>query len=87
MSRITWGLWYWPAGLIAVSLLFVPAELFALATNSLNTLSDYSYYELGMQTALGRFALHHTVAWWASLVAWLLFVVVITGHIWWRQPG
>lgn len=84
---ITWGLWYWPMGLIITSLLFLPAEIFALATNSLNTLSDYSYYELHMQTAAGRITNIHTIAWWGSLVAWLLFVVVITGHIWLRNPA
>lgn len=84
---ITWGLWYWPTGLIITSLLFLPAEIFALATNSLNTLSDYSYYELHMQTAAGRITNIHTVAWWGSLIAWLLFVVVITGHIWLRNPS
>jgi hypothetical protein len=26
----------------------------------------------------------HSVAWWASVIAWLLFVGVITYHIWWR---
>jgi hypothetical protein len=62
---ITWGLWYWPTGLVITSLLFFPAEVYALFTNSLNTLSDYSYYELHMQTATGRITNIHTIAWWA----------------------
>lgn len=80
--RGSWGNVYWPAGLAIVSLIFTPAELFALITNPANTLSDYCWRELGVTRAFELSA--HGVAWWASLIAWLLFVVVITGHIWWQ---
>ena len=83
VRNITWGGWYWPAGLSIASLLFVPAEIFALLTNSANTLSDYCWAELHVNPHLTV----HTSAWWASIVAWVLFVAVITGHIWFRAPG
>lgn len=79
-----WGFWYWPRFLIAVSVLFLGPELYAVATNSANTLSDYSWTELGIGNAV-QFRHVHTAAWWLSLAAWVLFVVVITAHIWWRQ--
>lgn len=78
-----WGNWYWPAGLSVLSLLFVPAELFALLTDPNNTLSDYCWRELGISKALEVSV--HGAAWWASLIAWLVFVVIITLHIWWRS--
>jgi hypothetical protein len=82
-ATVMWGNWYWPAGLCVLSALFVPPELFALLTNPANTLSDYCWRELGVSRAMEISA--HGAAWWASLVAWLLFVAVITAHIWWRQ--
>ena len=54
-------------------------ELIAIVTNSANTLSDYAWNEL----RVGSIPLH-TVAWYISLAVWLMFVVVITAHIWWR---
>ena len=81
--RPTWGRLYWPLALAATSLLFFPAELTALFTNSVNTLSDYSWYELHVSPGFTV----HTIAWYASFISWLLFVAVITGHIWFRAPG
>jgi len=78
-----WGNWYWPAWLSAMSLLFIPAELFALLTDPANTLSDYCWRELGISRATEITI--HGAAWWASLIAWLVFVGLITAHIWWRQ--
>lgn len=82
--RPTWGLLYWPFFMSTVSLLFLPAELIALFTNSVNTLSDYSWYELGVN---GRMIPSHPIPWGLSFIGWVLFVVVITGHIWFRSPG
>lgn len=76
-----WGKYYWPLFLIITSGLFLGPELLALATNSGNTLSEYSWNELGVR----GFAHVHTMAWWFSLIAWLMFVVVITVHIWWKR--
>lgn len=78
-----WGNWYWPIGLCVMSALFVPAELFALLTGARNTLSDYCWRELGVSKALELSG--HGAAWWASLTSWLLFVVIITLHIWYRS--
>lgn len=77
---ITWGMIYWPVGLAVVSLLFLPAELYALFTNTANTLSWYCWHELNVTRALTFDA--HGAAWWLSLTAWIVFTVVITLHIW-----
>lgn len=79
-----WGYTYWPIGLIAAAVAFLVPELYALLTNAGNTLSDYCWHELGISAAKGHGI--HTAAWWLSLAAWLLFTVVITGHIWFRVP-
>jgi hypothetical protein len=90
-SIITWGFWYWPMALtiaaVVLGVLFFPAEIYAIATNHGNTLSDFSRYELGVQTALGKQTIIHTVAWWSSFVIWLGFVSWITLHIWFDMLG
>lgn len=78
-----WGYAYWPKYLIVGSLFVLVPELYALFTNPKNTLSEYCWRELNVRVAWG--AGQHTAAWWLSLAAWLLFVVAITGHIWWRS--
>lgn len=80
---MTWGLAYWPSFLTVASAFFLVPELFALATSAQNTLSDYCWRELNVNMTFGHGP--HTVAWWASIAAWLLFVIVITLHIWWRS--
>lgn len=79
-----WGYVYWPWWLAVVSVAFLGPEVFALATNVKSTLSYYCWHELHMDIALSPDV--HGMAWWNSLLAWLLFTVVITAHIWWRQP-
>ncbi len=79
----SWGLYYWPFFLILGSLLFLIPELIALFTNATNTLSGYTWRELNVHG--GMHLNQHTVAWWLSLAAWLVFVVVITIHIWWKS--
>ena len=80
----TWGLIYWPTFLTVTGLLFLPAELFALFFNQVqNTLSDYCWHELDVTRALTFDA--HGVAWWVSLIMWVMFVVAITLHIWYRS--
>lgn len=79
---ITWGMVYWPVGLCVVSLLFILAELYALFTNGANTLSWFCWHELNVSTALHFQPVAHHAAWWLSLVAWVIFTVVITLHIW-----
>lgn len=77
----TWGREYWPVFLIVTSLLFLAGELTALATNARNTLSDYSWFELHLRPGISV----HSMAWYLSFTGWLLFVVVITWHIWFRS--
>lgn len=75
-----WGRVYWPvAMLVAFIGMFGIPEIIAIVTNSANTLSNYAWDEL----RVGSIPLH-TAAWYVSLAGWLLFVVVITMHIWWR---
>lgn len=76
--KLTWGKYYWPYFLILVSTIFGVPELIALFTNVKNTLSDYARLELNVSSTMSV----HTLAWYLSLSAWLLFVVVITFHIW-----
>lgn len=82
MDRITWGLVYWPKYLIVASVFFLVPETYAFFTNADNTLSDFAWRELGIGGTINQ---HHS-AWWFSLVAWIMFAVVITGHIWFRTP-
>ena len=79
---ITWGREYWPAFLTVTSLSFAIPELIALFTNVKNTLSDYSWAELGI---VNNHIPVHSVAWIISLTAWVLFVFIITAHIWFGQ--
>lgn len=77
-SVITWGRWYWPAYFAVVAVGFLPAEIYALITNVWNTLSYFAWHEMG----IGGTYSPHTPGWWISLIAWCLFTVVITAHIW-----
>ena len=79
---MTWGKYYWPYFMILTVLLFGVPELIAIISgNVANTLSDYSWDQLDVH----GFTHVHDIAWFASLGVWLLFVVVITAHIWWRS--
>jgi hypothetical protein len=78
----TWGNTYWPWFLTAVSVFLLVPELFALLTNTLNTLSWYAWNKLDLSVSVNQGM--DTVAWWGSLIVWVLFVIVITGHIWWK---
>jgi Trk-type K+ transport system membrane component len=77
-----WGIIYWPVFLSVVSALFLIPELIALFTNAANTLSVYAWRELNITMISGHGP--HTLAWWLSLISWLLFTVIITAHIWWH---
>lgn len=80
---MTWGKYYWPYFLILSSVLFLIPEIIGLITNASNTLSEYCWRELNVHSGLHLD--QHGIAWWLSLVAWLLFVVVITAHIWYKS--
>lgn len=83
MYDIGWGKIYWPIFLIVISVLFLPAEIYALVTNTANTLSIYCWQELDVTRALEITV--HSTAWYLSFAAWLIFVVLITLHIWFRS--
>lgn len=86
---ITWGNWYWPNVLIALSAAIVLGigvpEIIALltqtSTHTDNTLSNYSWQELHVTTQLTR----HTIAWYVSFFTWLTSIIVLTLHIWFHQ--
>lgn len=77
-----WGNLYWPVYLSVVSVLFLIPEVIALISNHYNDLSEYCWRELGVTKAWSFD--QHTVAWWFSLAAWGLAVVLLTFHIWFR---
>ena len=78
-----WGKLYWPYWMILTSVTFLVPELIAVFTNVSDTLSDYARAELNVTAQMTV----HTVAWYVSLAGWLLFVLVITAHIWWGKIG
>lgn len=77
-----WGYTYWPWGLSVAALAFLGPELYAAFTNVRNTLSWYCWHKLGIDIVFTGGI--HSMAWWNSLLAWLVFVVIITAHIWWK---
>lgn len=81
-SPPTWGLVYWPLYIIAAIAAFAGPELVAFFTNHANTLSDFSWYELGIG---GRYD-PRTWVWWVSLAGFLAIVGLLTAHIWFRTP-
>lgn len=89
---LTWGRIYWPVFLIASSLWiltgFLIPEVIALLTNvsshTDNTLSYYARTELHVTSTIQDI---HDVAWYLSLIAWGVFTVWITGHIWFDLWG
>ena len=76
----TWGPHYWPWYLSAAALAFLVPEIYALATNAKNTLTDYSRDSLHVLP--GQAFTAHTAAWVLTLGAWLLVTGWLTGHIW-----
>jgi hypothetical protein len=90
---ITWGNTWWPAFLIISSVWLVLgfgvpetiALLSPVANHFDNTLSIYARNELGLSVAVA--GTRHTVAWWCSFIAWMVFTVFITAHIWFAQFG
>jgi hypothetical protein len=76
----TWGSVYWPWFLIVTSIGTLVPEIYALCTNSANTLSDYSWRELHVRAGIPFSA--HTAAWLLSLGVWALLIFWVTEHIW-----
>lgn len=80
-----WGNYYWPYWMILTSFTFLVPEAIALFTNKSNTLSDYARAQLHVGVSIQNTI--HTLAWYSSLITWLVFVVFITGHIWYARFG
>lgn len=76
---MTWGKYYWPFAMLLVSLIVGGPEIFALITNPRNTLSDFSWFELGVHKNFVP-----TVSWYASLIVYVLVAVVLAIHIWFK---
>lgn len=89
---LTWGRIWWPIFLIISSLWiligFLPEEIVALvtkvSTHTDNTLSQYARTELHVTASIQDV---HDIAWWLSLLAWSVFAVWATGHIWFDLWG
>lgn len=79
----TWGNTYWPYFLIAVSLLFLVPETYALLTNSLNTLSDYAWRMLHVPTRGQHWS--HTAAWLLTQGMYVVVSYWLWRHIWYHQ--
>lgn len=76
----TWGQYYWPLALTAITAIVLGPEIYALVTNVHNTLSYWVWGELhvdltGRHVAwtAGRYL---TLFAWAGLMSWL------TWHFW-----
>jgi hypothetical protein len=90
---ITWGDRYWPVFLVISGLWLLTGfgipESIALATAPSrgldNTLSAYARVQLHVSVATAGSV--HTLSWWVSFLAWMMFVVFITAHIWFLQFG
>jgi hypothetical protein len=89
---LTWGRIYWPIFLMIEGILFLigflPAEITALLTevkyHTDNTLSYYARTELHVTSSIQDV---HDIVWYLTLVPWCMFVIWITGHIWFDLWG
>ena len=82
--RATWGVWYWPVFLIVTSLLFLGPEIYALLTNTLNTLSDYASTQLGLNLSVTARQIHNA-AWFLTQGVSLVVVIWLWFHIWYLK--
>jgi hypothetical protein len=76
---MTWGKYYWPFAMLLVSVIIGGPEIFALITNPNNTLSDYSWFELGVHKHFVP-----TISWYASFGVYIIVAVVLAIHIWFK---
>lgn len=76
----TWGAYYWPWALAAITLLILGPEIYALATNVDNTLSVWVWTAMRVNPGDGLTAWNAgrylTLFAWVGLVSWL------TWHFW-----
>lgn len=77
---VTWGSRYWTWYLIVAALGFLVPEIYALFTNTKNTLTDYSRNEL--HVVPGEAFAAHNAAWLLTQGAYVLVVGWLLFHIW-----
>jgi hypothetical protein len=65
--------------MLLVAIIIGGPEIYALITNPTNTLSDYSWLELGVHSNFIP-----TFAWYASLIVFIMVAIVLIIHIWFR---
>jgi len=83
MKQATWGTGYWPYALIAISLMILVPEIYALVTNPANTLSDYVWRELRVSLTPHRIA--HTAAWFLTQGAFIVLNLWLVLHLWYGK--
>lgn len=83
MHEATWGRRYWPWFLVIVSVAFLTPEIFALCTNTANTLSDYAWHELHLSLTAKRQV--HDAAWFLTQGAYITVAFWLLMHIWYQQ--
>lgn len=78
-----WGNTYWPIYIIGATLTFLIPEIIALFTNSVNTLSDYAWRNLGFPSHGTR--IPDTAAWFLTQGAFIVVALWLLLHIWYHQ--
>lgn len=70
-----WGKVYWPLWLTVVTLSLLGPEIYALATNANNTLSDWVWRQLNVTRNQQDWTAAHFLVFgvWLTLVIWLTF--------------
>lgn len=80
---MTWGHVYWPYYLIAFAVLFLAPEIYALVSNSANTLSAYIWQLLHVPTRGQHWS--HTAAWVLTQGMFAVTAYWLWRHIWWHE--
>lgn len=80
---MTWGHVYWPYYLIVAAILFLSPEIYALVTNSANTLSAYVWQLLHVPTKGQHWS--HTAAWLLTQGMFIVTVFWLWRHFWWHE--
>lgn len=78
-----WGGSYWPAWLGLAVLTFLVPEIYALATNVRNTLSWWVWDQLHI--AAGESPTQWSAVAFLTFGVWLVMVVWLTFHFWFRR--
>lgn len=77
-----WGDWYWPLWMVVVSVSLLGPEIYALSSDSRNTLSDWVWVKLQVTTTQ---QLPWTAAHFLVFGGWLTLTVWLTWHFFFRR--